>query len=178
MPETPLYPRLRHLANWAPLILWAVLIFVFSSDLFSDAHTSGFISPWLHWQFPNWSSSEIARAHLLIRKLGHVSEYFIFGLLLVRALDGETRRKPDYRHLLTGIGLTALYAMSDEFHQVFVPSRSPSAYDVLIDLCGGLAGALSYYYLIHRGTTGTVAPSNKNLDNRGVNRDHRKNWKN
>jgi len=34
----------------------------------------------------------------------------------------------------------AIFAVTDEFHQSFVPSRTESPVDVMIDICGAVVG--------------------------------------
>jgi VanZ family protein len=137
----------RHsVKNWLPVVLWAALIFLFSSESFSSDNTVAVFAPWLHLAFPTWSTDAVELVHHLLRKLGHLSEYFIFALLLMRALRVQVETTLGTRQLFLGIGLTALYAISDELHQAFVPRRSASLGDVLIDVCGGLAGALCCYF--------------------------------
>ena len=174
MPEVSL--RKCCVKGWLPVIVWAALIFLFSSDLFSGANTAGVIAPWLRRTFPAWSADQIDGVHLLIRKLGHVSEYFIFALLLMRALRLQAAKALDAKQFFLGIAVTALYAISDELHQIFVPSRSASDIDVLIDVCGGLAGSLCFYFWSWRKQLESAADSNvpraeKNLDNPRVNRE-------
>jgi len=98
----------------------------------------------------------------IVRKLAHFTEYTILGVLLsgtVMNFMQDYRRGssasakenvcrdsvntagfPYLRAALTAIIIGALYAMSDEFHQLFVPGRSCSLRDVLIDSCGVSAG--------------------------------------
>ena len=140
----------RRFKTWLPVIIWAALIFFFSSETFSSDNTARWFAPWLHWAFPTWSNDSIELAHAVIRKLGHVSEYFIFGLLLLRALHPRMNGIPSARRIFVGIGLLAFYAMSDESHQVFVPGRTPSPIDVLIDVCGGTAGILCFLFWTSR----------------------------
>ena len=48
---------------------------------------------------------------------------------------------------------TALYAVTDEIHQLFVPGRSGQITDVILDSCGGLIGAVlsaTILYLIRK----------------------------
>lgn len=144
MPDVTSLDR-HYLKNWLPVVLWAALIFLFSSESFSSDHTGGVLAPSLHWIFPMWSADTVELVHLLLRKLGHLSEYFIFALLLTRALRAHENRALGAKQLFVPVGLTALYAISDELHQVFVPGRSASVVDVLIDVCGGLAGTLYFH---------------------------------
>ncbi len=72
----------------------------------------------------------IATLHLLVRKSAHFGEYGVLFLLLVR---GPMRGRP---HL--ALLLCAAYALFDEAHQVFVPVRTASLYDVGVDFSGAL----------------------------------------
>jgi VanZ family protein len=74
-------------------------------------------------------------------------------LLLMRALRNEIRNESIRRPLLLSIVFTILYAASDEFHQSFVPSRSASVFDVMIDTTGGICGTLLSYLRNHRTKT-------------------------
>lgn len=130
----------RLVKEWLPAVLWAAVMFVFSTDLFSGTHTEGFIGPLVRFLFPDISWQDLDRAHSLLRKLGHFSEYFILTVLLMRALRQENSGRTERRHLLISFAIATLYAISDEFHQSFVPSRGASVIDVLIDMCGGISG--------------------------------------
>jgi VanZ family protein len=130
----------RLLKEWLPAILWGALIFVFSTDLFSDTHTAGVVGPHLRFLFPGISPENLDRIHFFIRKFGHFSEYFILTVLLMRALRQENAGRIERRHLLISFAIATLYAISDEFHQSFVRSRGANVIDVLIDMCGGISG--------------------------------------
>ena len=142
--------------KWAPVIFWAALIFLFSTERFSGAHTGGIVEALLRQSFPGLPINEVERIHTLIRKLGHLSEYFIFALLLMRALRAEIDDKSTLQAIFLSILVTILYAASDEFHQSFVPSRSASVTDVMIDAAGGGCGTLLSYLRNRR----SKAPSN------------------
>lgn len=137
--------RWRRLKIWLPPIGWAALIFVFSSEAFSGANTSGILEPLLRHLFPALSASDIKLIHVFIRKLGHFGEYFVLSILVMRALRHETYNKLSSRQLALGLALTALYAVSDELHQALVPSRSASIIDVLTDVFGGFCGILWFH---------------------------------
>ena len=57
--------------NWIPVILWASLIFVFSTDTFSSTNTAGIFEPIFSQIFPQLPAGDIERIHALIRKVGH-----------------------------------------------------------------------------------------------------------
>jgi VanZ family protein len=104
------------------------------------------IAPWLRWFIPTWSADDIEGLHLLLRKLGHLSEYFVFALLIMRVLHAQAEKALGVSHLFLATVLVVFHAISDELHQAFVPSRSSSAVDILIDVCGRLAGAWCFYF--------------------------------
>ena len=76
------------LRTWWPAILWACLIFFLSTDTFSSDHTAWFFEPVIHWLVPSLSGEQIDFVHHIIRKSAHFTEYFIFCLLLYRAVRG------------------------------------------------------------------------------------------
>ena len=129
--------RIKH---WLPVCAWASLIFFFSTDYFSSANTSQFFGFASSWLFPDIPAEDIAPLHGLIRKLGHWSEYFVLAVLALRALLKETDNKWQSRHTVFTLVFVFVYALSDEFHQLFVPSRTASLGDVMIDVLGGICG--------------------------------------
>jgi VanZ family protein len=131
----------RWLKYWWPAILWAMLIFTFSTGAFTSENTSRVIIPALRWMFPHAMAETLALIHHVIRKSAHFTEYFIFSLLLLHALRAG-RRDFGLRWALTVILIVAGYAALDEFHQSFVPGRGPAVSDVLLDTTGGAAAQL------------------------------------
>jgi VanZ family protein len=102
----------RLLSTWAPVVLWAGLIFGLSS-------------------VPNLGT-DLGTWDLVLRKLAHFGEYAVLGLLLVRAFGREPLAGA------TGVA----YAATDELHQHFVRGRHAAFRDVAIDSAGVLAGLL------------------------------------
>jgi VanZ family protein len=128
----------RLVSKWMPVIAWMVLIFAGSSDVLSAEHTSRFIVPFLRWFDPQISFATIVAIHLTLRKLGHFTEYAILALLLWRGLRG-TFSAVNFSLLAAAAFLVAAaFAASDEFHQSFVPTRTASPRDVMIDCFGAL----------------------------------------
>jgi len=124
--------------NWLPAIAWAGVISSLSTDIFSSEHTSRFIIPLLRWLFPHWSNDTLELMHGIIRKSAHVTEYFIFSIFLLRAIRGKNREWT-LRWAVWAVVIAAGYAALDEFHQSFVPSRTASPWDALIDTVGASA---------------------------------------
>jgi len=100
------------LSAWLPVLAWAALIFALSSI------------PHLGTGLGTWDT--------VLRKGAHVTEYAIFGLLLLRAVGRE----------LPAFLLGVSYAITDEVHQHFVSGRHASPIDVAIDSVGILIGIL------------------------------------
>jgi len=96
------------LTRWLPVILWAAVIFTFSS-------------------IPQIKVSEFFIWDFIAKKTAHVSEYAILFALIFRATSGN---------YVLSFTLTMLYAATDEFHQSFVPGRTSTFFDLGFDLTG------------------------------------------
>ena len=118
------------MSKWLPVAVWALVIFVFSTSYFSAENTSKFIDPILRFLMPTASAATIALGHGLVRKAAHFVNYAILFWLLI---SGPLHERPYY-----AFGLCVIYAMLDESHQMFVPNRGPSLYDVALDSTGAL----------------------------------------
>ena len=125
---------------WLPVVLGMGFIFWMSTGTFSSQNTSSLIRTILCFLVPEISSPEVNLIHALLRKAAHVIEYFILGVLLFRAFRGGSNESFNWRWSLLSITVVVLWAASDEFHQLFVPTRTASAMDVGIDTAGGIFG--------------------------------------
>ncbi|MCS6777061.1 MAG: VanZ family protein [Chloroherpetonaceae bacterium] len=136
-----------------PLVLWMVLIF-FASTEAGTTENSGRMIRWLLTvispdQARNLSPHTLHVINIMVRKLGHVTEYAILTLLAVRAIQfGAPSLKK--RSLLGAFLISLLYACSDEIHQRFVPGRGASPIDVAIDMTGVvlvMAGIVVWFWV-------------------------------
>ena len=131
------------LKYWLPLLIWLGVIFVGSTSVMSAEHTSRYIVPFLLWLKPGMSPNAIWTILVVARKCAHVTEYAVLALLLWRAVRSLPTLRPKtliiFGAVLLGCGL---FAASDEFHQMFVKSRTPSIRDVFLDVGGALLGLL------------------------------------
>jgi len=131
------------LKYWLPLLIWLGVIFLGSTSLMSAEHTSRLIVPILLWLKPGMSPKTIWIILVIMRKCAHVSEYAILALLLWRAFRSGPTLRTKLPKLFSAVLLAcAVFAASDEFHQSFVKSRTPSVGDVLLDVVGALFGLL------------------------------------
>jgi len=124
---------------WLPVLIWLGLIFVGSTDALSAEQTSRFLVPFLRWLDPQISFATIAAIHFALRKLGHLTEYAIFAALLWLAWLAA-----------------AIFAVTDEFHQSFVPSRTASPIDMMIDICGAMIGLIICMVFAAQGRSGPL----------------------
>ncbi|WP_039764054.1 VanZ family protein [Caldicellulosiruptor sp. F32] len=127
--------------RWTLVFVWMAVIFYFSSQEGAISHQKSFsIALFIERIIEALAEKDIITAvnrkgfEFLIRKIAHVTEYFILCMLFYRAFF-ETNKSSKKSAILSGI-FSVLYAVSDEFHQVFVFGRGPSPVDVIIDSIG------------------------------------------
>jgi VanZ family protein len=152
VPEPPKPGAGRWLRAWWPALLWGVLISVLSTDSFSAAHTSLIIEPILRWLFPSISVESLELAHHIVRKSAHFTEYFIFFLLLYHGFKAShaNGRRWHWSWAVVAWLIAAVYSVFDEVHQIFVPSRGPSAWDSLLDSTAALVALFVLFFLYRR----------------------------
>lgn len=99
--------------RWLPLMAWMAAIFIFSHQ------PKGTI--------PNYGDLDF-----LVKKSGHLIGYGVLAILARRA--GFT--------MTASLAFVLAFALSDELHQRYVPGRTGSLEDMLIDLLGATVGLL------------------------------------
>jgi VanZ family protein len=83
-------------------------------------------------------------------KLAHGIEYYLFGCLILRWF--LARRSPPIRPQAAWLTLAVgiIYALSDEWHQSFVPGRDATLWDVLADSGGLLLASTTYRQTVQK----------------------------
>ncbi len=112
---------------WVPVFLYALLIFLLSSRPYAKSLSV----------FPGSD------------KIVHIVEYSILGFLLCRALKFSFISMNNFWIMSVSIAVSALYGISDEIHQFFVPYRTADALDAIADFGGSFLGVICcmrYYY--------------------------------
>jgi VanZ family protein len=151
------------LRAWWPAVVWAGVIFTFSTDTFSSDHTATVLSFFVKWLFPHLSPHQFKFIHHLIRKSAHFTEYFIFCILLYRGFRGA-RRGWRWTWAVSALSVAAGYSIMDEIHQAFVASRGASPYDSLLDSLGAFfAFAVLYFWFRFRRTTMPAVPESAQI---------------
>jgi VanZ family protein len=138
--------------TWWPALLWAILIFLLSTDEFSAEHTGSFLYPIFHWIIPSLTIEQFQPIHHLIRKTAHFTEYFVFCVLLFRGARGS-RTGWRWTWALAALSIAAGYSALDEVHQAFVASRTASPWDSLLDSVGAFVASLAIFAWYRYGKT-------------------------
>ena len=125
------------LRAWALVLAWLVIIFLLSSESFSEPSTGSLLRPFLRWLFPEWSTAEIRNLHHAIRKAAHMSVYAVLAWLGFRALRLSLAANA-LRLAGLALGVVLATAASDEFLQSFSQHRTGSLTDVAYDLAGAI----------------------------------------
>lgn len=140
----------RFLSRYLPLVAWLIFISYASSDSFNAGNTSRIIGPLVLWLFPNTTPETLLGIHIITRKAAHFTEYAILAYLAARAFRTSPRPALANRWFIASLALVVAYALLDEYHQTFVPSRTGSIYDSFIDIAGGLTALLIIRYRHNR----------------------------
>jgi VanZ family protein len=125
-------PAQRTVLGWVPATLWFAFIFALSAQpsLPSPSHISD--------------------------KEAHAFTYGVLAVLCLMGLTGWRWRRVAGASLLAAFVIAVLYGISDEFHQAFVPGRTPDVADVVADAVGAalaLTAAGAWAILVARRTS-------------------------
>jgi hypothetical protein len=120
---------IKQAVAWLPVVLWAALIFRFSSGTVPVASI-------VYWQ------------DFAVKKSGHVILFGFLALLIYRALriDGVDKK----RAAIFGVLMSLFYGATDEYHQMYTQGRMPNIRDVVIDGFGATLVVTALYYLPSR----------------------------
>ena len=137
--------RLLKIHLLLPLI-WMVVIFIFSQQpaSISSGQSSVFVER-LHHIVPSIDQQLLT---FIIRKSAHIFAYFILGILIFNALWRINFSKLTYSQpAISSITICALYAASDELHQLFISGRSGEVRDIIIDSIAASIGIVLIGYI-------------------------------
>jgi VanZ family protein len=130
---------------WWPVVAGFCIIATESTKAFGADHTSGPLRILFQAIFGPVDDVRWGMIHLLIRKSGHFTGYGLLGLAWLRAWWMTLPRSLFAVDTVLALLGTAMTASADEFHQTFLPNRTGSPWDVLLDCTGALAMQVLVY---------------------------------
>lgn len=133
------------LTAWVPVIVGILMIVVESTEWLGADHTSSPLRMLYEATFGPVTSMQWDVIHHYIRKSGHFVGYGLIGLAWLRAWWMSLPRSRFFPDALLALIGTALIASADEFHQSFLPNRTSSPWDVLLDCSGAITLQLMVY---------------------------------
>jgi hypothetical protein len=122
--------------------VWAVTIFITSCTFIDRSVFINFVKRFIPSGVPQhlWVNFWCAFG-LFVVKAYHMAEFALLCYLLFLVLSTRSGKKQG-KVVLAAATIAALYAVTDEWHQTFVPGRGGTWVDVVIDCCGiGLSSA-------------------------------------
>ena len=119
---------------WLPLVVWMGAIFFLSAQ-------------------PDLPHASTGWLDLLFSSGAHLFLFAVLAILWGRALG------QGWRSRLIALALTLIYALSDEFHQAFVPGRHADPWDLAFDALGAVLGLLGWVWLQRRISISPKSPS-------------------
>ncbi len=144
---------------WSLMAIWLVIIFLFSAQnaMVSNQQSKGSLRAITKAGLSitntlNITDIELSEENVTqilntfdfpIRKLAHMTEYFVLAILLIFALNATN--KMGVWNLLLALGICFFYSLTDEFHQLFVPGRSGQFVDCLIDTLGACLACILFW---------------------------------
>jgi VanZ family protein len=132
---------------WLPAVLMTGIIVLESTQWFGADNTSGPLRYVYEALFGHVSDARWEAIHHYTRKCGHFTGYGLVGLSWLRAWRKTRSNHSFLNNAALAMIATALTAIADEFHQSFLPNRTSSPWDVLIDCSGALVAMLIVYSL-------------------------------
>ncbi|MGA7108131.1 MAG: VanZ family protein [Terracidiphilus sp.] len=132
-------PRITFwLSAWIPVLIAVSVIAIESTEFFGADHTSGPLRWLFEHVFGSISNPLWEHIHHFVRKSGHFVGYGLVALTWLRAWWMTLPHLGLLKDALLALLGTALVATGDEFHQSFLPNRTSSPWDVLLDCCGAV----------------------------------------
>jgi len=138
--KIPPPPFKKKLLAWLPTIMWLGMIAFFSTDTFSSEHTGSILEKIIKAVYGPISPAHFKMIHVFVRKTAHFTVYGFLSLVAYYSWRTTFPRRARWTFMWSVLALLVTLAAgsADEIHQIFVPSRGPSVYDVLLDGAGAM----------------------------------------
>jgi len=145
MSNRPRRSLLYWVGIWFPVLLGIGVIVLESTEWFGADHTSGPLRIVYEAIFGRVSNARWEAIHHLLRKSGHFIGYGLIGLAWLRAWWFTLPRSQFLQDAFLALFGTAMIASCDEWHQTFLPNRTGTPVDVLLDCTGAVVLQLIVY---------------------------------
>lgn len=146
--------KLKKIIKLLLIIIWMSVIFNFSAqDSTKSENTSNKVIISTAEVIKNKPLTKIeketiiSKYKVLVRKAAHFFLYFILAILVYVCLKDYL--KNDIKIVLLTIIICALYACSDELHQLFSIGRTARVFDIFVDTCGATLSTLVLFVIIN-----------------------------
>ena len=117
------------------LVIWMAVMFQFSTQLWNSHNTKAILELVLSAPFLPDMTASFELLNFTLRKTAHFTEYAVLTVIAygAAAIGFQLAKARSLQLALAG---AILFAISDEWHQRFVPGRTSTPQDVLIDIAG------------------------------------------
>ena len=133
------------ISAWLPVAIGIAVIAIESTELLGANHTSGPLRSIFEALFGHVPDARWDIIHHYVRKSGHFIGYGLIGLAWLRAWWMTLDHSSFFPDALLALFGTALVASCDEWHQTFLPNRTGTPWDVLLDCTGAIILQLIVY---------------------------------
>lgn len=147
----------RMIVWWLATLAWAAEIFYLSTPTFKGSLSQSLLTQLLNSLQLSVAPDTLDILDSIVRKLAHLTEYAIFGLLLYGCFGRKDRFRWRPRLASWCVVAASAYSLTDELHQVFSPGRHASLIDCGIDTTGAAIAML----LVYGGSRFSAAISSK-----------------
>jgi VanZ family protein len=140
----------RIIKVWIPSAIWLAVIAVESTNIGSAEHTGLILFPLFHRLF-DMTPAQFAVWHMFLRKTGHVVGYFTLSLLLFRSWRATFPRLATrwcIQWATVALLNSSLVATFDEWHQSYLPSRTGTVRDVILDSAAALLAQVTIFAIL------------------------------
>ncbi len=140
------------------MFLWMVVIFIYSAqNAVESSHSSSGLTYFMVdillkagiLSSADYNSLNFIQLEGFIRTAGDFTEYLIYGMLAFQ-LSRYSIAEKSIEKVLYPFAFCALYAITDEIHQYFVPGRAMQIEDLLVDFSGLLFGIAMLFFIAAR----------------------------
>lgn len=158
----------RIIKVWLPSAIWLAVIVVESTNLGSMEHTGHILYPIFYFLF-HMDLSRFDVWHAVLRKTGHVVGYFTLSVLFFRSWRATFPRLSTrwcFAWATVALLSTSLVATIDEWHQSYLPSRTGTVRDVILDTGAALLAQIALFVILRNGSARVLNAGTLRIDGR------------